>query len=237
MEAYNKKIIRKKIKNLYIRIDDNLDVVITAPYRLKEREINNLLKEKDKWILEAIEKKKEKLPHPITSLDNQKISILGKMYTIKIINKEINKIYIKDDFLIVQTHHLENIDIAKEITLYLKDVFYQYLSSLYAGSIKTLKNHNINLNSKIVVKLMKSRYGSYSKKTNTICLNLILVKLEENLIKSVFFHEVSHIKHMNHQKEFYALLYNIFKDYDFYHKMVKAKKIRFDEYWFLDIRK
>ncbi len=49
---------------------------------------------------------------------------------------------------------------------------------------------------------MKTRWGSRSS-NNTISLNIGLVGLPEPLIDYVILHELTHIHHMNHSRDFY----------------------------------
>ena len=55
------------------------------------------------------------------------------------------------------------------------------------------------------IRKMKTRWGSCSRK-GSISLNLHLIKLPEPCIKEVILHELCHLVHFNHSKEFYALM-------------------------------
>lgn len=43
-------ITRKKIKNLILKINDNSEILISAPYYVSEAYINNFIKSKEDWI-------------------------------------------------------------------------------------------------------------------------------------------------------------------------------------------
>ena len=66
---------------------------------------------------------------------------------------------------------------------------------------------------KITVRRQTTRWGSCSANGN-ISLNLLLCDCPERVMLSVVAHEVCHLKVRNHGKDFYALLYGIFPDYD-----------------------
>ena len=59
---------------------------------------------------------------------------------------------------------------------------------------------------------MKSKWGSCSVK-NSLIFNYYLAKLPEDIIEYVVVHELAHIKHKNHQKEFWDLVSKFIPDY------------------------
>lgn len=58
----------------------------------------------------------------------------------------------------------------------------------------------------------KKRYGSCSGK-NSINFSLYLMDKDERFIDYVVVHELAHIKHHNHSKEFYAFIEKFLPDY------------------------
>lgn len=58
----------------------------------------------------------------------------------------------------------------------------------------------------------KTRYGSCSGKNN-INFSLYLMDKDERFIDYVVIHELAHIKHHNHSKEFYAFIERFMPDY------------------------
>jgi predicted metal-dependent hydrolase len=58
----------------------------------------------------------------------------------------------------------------------------------------------------LVIRGMKSRWGSYSRRTGRICLNLNLVKAPLPCLDYVIIHELCHMKEMNHGPRFWKLV-------------------------------
>ena len=54
-------------------------------------------------------------------------------------------------------------------------------------------------------KNLKSRWGSCSSQRE-ITLNIQLIKVKKQLIDYVIVHELAHLVHMNHSKEFHSLV-------------------------------
>jgi len=53
---------------------------------------------------------------------------------------------------------------------------------------------------------MKSRWGSYSSKTYTVCLNARLIRAPVAAVRMICIHELIHIKIDGHGKDFYAAM-------------------------------
>lgn len=66
----------------------------------------------------------------------------------------------------------------------------------------------------------KKRFGSCSGK-NSICFSLFLMQYPPEAIDYVIVHELAHIKHKNHGKDFYALIEKYMPDFRNREKMLK----------------
>lgn len=73
---------------------------------------------------------------------------------------------------------------------------------------------------RITVRCQKTKWGSCSSKGN-LNFNCLLMLTPPEVIDSVVAHEICHLRHMNHSGEFYALLRQIFPDYDKCSKWLK----------------
>ncbi|MBQ6809433.1 MAG: M48 family metallopeptidase [Clostridia bacterium] len=59
----------------------------------------------------------------------------------------------------------------------------------------------------------KTRYGSCNGE-NSICFSFRLSLFPAEAVEAVVVHELAHIKHKNHGKNFYACIYKVLPDYD-----------------------
>jgi len=155
-ELIDYEIVRKKIKNVYLRIVD-AQVIISAPKYISEEEIEKLIYQKAKWIINNLNKKQIKC--------------------------EKQDLYTQEEFISLVTN------ITKEL-----------------GSITGLKPN------KIRIRQINYAWGSCSSKKN-ITINGKLIKYSKQAIRYVILHELCHIKHMNHSKEFWDLVQCYMPDY------------------------
>lgn len=191
-------IYKKGKKNITFRFKNN-KFIITSPNKILPNDlINKLLKYGDKLI------KKSSIPQLISK---DYVYILG----IKINIKNVNYIKFKNDSYL----YFDNLDDLKNK---LNDKFYA-LAKQYLQYYQSLMNINEDL--KLKTSYLKTRYGSFSKKTNTVSLNTILYHYDIEYLKSVIVHELAHYYQMNHSKSFYQIVYKYYPNYKIIHNRLK----------------
>lgn len=77
---------------------------------------------------------------------------------------------------------------------------------------------------KVKVKQLTARWGSCSS-DKTITFSLFMAQLPEQLIDYIIVHELTHIKHMNHSKEFWAFVAQYIPDYKELRAELKKHKL------------
>ena len=178
-------IEHKPNKNLYIRVTDNLELLVTCNKKVSEKEILNIINKNSKSLIKMYNRK-------IKELDNNSIFYyLGKPYTI-IYNKEIKKYYIEEDCIIVKDKKMLNKFYANEcVRVFTKELekYNPYFNYLPKYTLKVRK--------------MKTRWGVCNRGNNTVTLNSELLKKDIRLIDYVVVHELSHFKEANHSDKFW----------------------------------
>lgn len=175
----------KPNKNIYIRVTDNLELLVTCNKKVSEKEILNIINKNSKSLIKMYNRK-------IKELDNNSIFYyLGKPYTI-IYNKEIKKYYIEEDCIIVKDEKMLNKFYANEcVRVFTKELekYNPYFNYLPKYTLKVRK--------------MKTRWGVCNRGNNTVTLNSELLKKDIRLIDYVVVHELSHFKEANHSDKFW----------------------------------
>ena len=119
----------------------------------------------------------------------------GKEFDI-IINENIKRVYMEDNTIYTPSE--------KALLKWLKDETIRIFDLEY---VKVFNNFKEDIKSPILkIRDMKTRWGVYNKKNHTITLNSRLIEFDIDKIDYVIVHELSHIKHFDHSKSFWALV-------------------------------
>lgn len=195
-KEYNVNIIKKNNKNLYIRMDKNYNINVTCNYFTSDRSIRKALDESYKTLqkmVKAVNNKNEK---------SHKFFYLGNSYDI-IFNEDIKNTMISDDKVYARN--------AKELDKWYKNEMIRIFDERY---VYIFNHFNENIKSPIVkIRTMKTRWGVYNKKNHSITLNSRLIEFNIEKIDYVIVHELCHIIHFDHSKEFWHLVEKYFPDY------------------------
>lgn len=195
-------IKRKKIKNIYFRIDNNLNFVISAGYFVSEKYIENLIKKE----MKSIEKMYN---NALDKIEEENIFyLLGEKYNIVFDYKSQG--VVKDNFIYFKDENY----ISKYIIKRSKEVF---LSRIEAIKINFVDLPEFTFK----VRKMTSRWGVCNFKTNVITLNTELLKKDVSLIDYVIIHEICHFYHHNHSINFWNLVSKHYPYYKLARKMLK----------------
>lgn len=75
---------------------------------------------------------------------------------------------------------------------------------------------------RLMIRTMKTRWGTYSRRTHRVTLSTKLVHYPPEVIQAVIAHEMAHTVHFDHSPRFYATLYRLFPDYARHHATLKG---------------
>lgn len=216
-------IIRSNRKTINISISNNGKLLIKAPKDASDTEIFALINKHNKKIQKIQNHQLQIIENKFKLKDNQEIYFLGKKYSIKL-----------DDNYPLPTF-IEN-------TVYISDSKNSDWIALFVKFFKKEAEKNFKQRLLIYSKLMNLQYNKFrlsnakrswgtcnSKKT--ISINWRLIMAPQSVIDSVIVHELAHLKHPNHSKEFWKTVLFHFPDYENTKKWLKnntAKLKMFD---------
>ena len=200
---YNVIIERKSNKHIYIRVKDDLNIYVSCNILVPKYEIKKLLDLNINSIKKMIDNVNK------NRIDENKLLYLGKSYDI--IYTDINKVFIDDNKIYVKD--------KKMLDKWYKDKILDVFDERY---VYIFNKFNENIKSPILkIRSMKTRWGVYNKKNHTITLNSRLIEFDIKKIDYVIIHELSHIKHFDHSKEFWNLVSKYCPNYKSIRKEMK----------------
>jgi hypothetical protein len=181
-------------RNTYITITHEGSVRVRTP--LKDMQcIRNILKEKEDWI-------NAKLIH----IKKRAISshILGTTIRFR---GEVMELDSFDFFKKKAIKDKNSINIEKYYHQFYKIEALLSLPSRISYYAKKMNLHP----SEICYRRLRRRWGSCSN-LGVVTFNTLMMQLSYEHIDYIIVHELAHLKHMNHSKEFHALVRTILKD-------------------------
>ena len=115
-KTINITLIRKKVKNINLRVKISGEVIVTANNRASEEKIVNFVQSKSEFIIKHLERFKDirekALEEEKNRIDNNKIIYLGNLYDVKFQDKnKTQKEKILNDTIIL---YIKNIDNEKD---------------------------------------------------------------------------------------------------------------------------
>lgn len=208
-------LIRKNVKNINLKVKPDLQVIVSAGDKVPSDYIKEFVKAKAPWIIKHSKSFQETRPEVTEReyVNGETVRYLGKQYRLRVeqAEKEEAKFYQGRIYLYVK----DGSDLKKKDSLYnkwlrekAKEVFNESLERMYPK----LKKYGVE-KPDIMVRVMKTRWGSCSRNKQRINLNLALIKAPKSCIDYVVLHELVHFKHRNHNKDFYNFLTALMPDW------------------------
>lgn len=199
-------------------------LTIQIPLKTKEDYLEKIITKRLDWIYKHWQNLKNIKVNKIQDINIDRIYYRGEIYKLEIletdkkrckINFENNilQIFIKKD----TAPELKNKTIKKKLNEWYK----KEAQDLITQETKTLaKIHNFSF-SEIYIKNYKSKF--WQCRAKDLYFNYKLIKLPIELIRHVILHELCHLKHKNHAKNFRNLLRELDENFVENKKYLKEK--------------
>ena len=199
-------IIRSNRKTLSLLINENADLIVRAPNRASNDEIQKFISEKSVWIDKKHRLIKARLKDDLNHNLRSQCLYLGSFYPIKIDNNSFNQISFNGQMFTM------NNDSREAISLLLKSWYKKRFIEVALPRLSYFsKKYNLKVN-QVRVKEQKTLWGSCSSKNN-INLNYLLIMAPIKVIDYVIVHELVHTIHKNHSTKFWQKVETIMPTY------------------------
>lgn len=190
----------KRRKTLNITVERDRSVIVTAPEGTSEDKIKTIVESKRKWIEEKISSsQKFDLEDSKEFVSGESIMYLGRFYSLKVDDTEIESLIFDDCFHIAQDKSANAKEIFKQWFLKRAEEYIVPLAKSCA------ENLGVAYKQCKIVDNMKYRWGSCTPKGN-ICFNWRIIKAPMNVIRYVILHELAHRLEYNHTEKFWNIV-------------------------------
>ena len=213
---------RKNMKNIYLKVEKNADVVVSAPPRTP----NYIIK---KLIQENIDEIKLRRNNILTNgytvkqyVTGEKHIIFGKEIVLEVRLGNKNVVKLSDDKIILVIKDKDQ-DRGQIVMSYLRKVLYNKALEFINKYEKIMGVHVEQLR----IKKMKTRWGTCNIEAKRIWVNYELIKYPIECLEHIVVHELTHLLETNHTPRFYALLGKYYPNFRENDKLIKefSKKI------------
>ena len=207
---------RRKTVALYVYPDKRVE--IRMPLLFSVDEIEPFIIKHSRWLFNRLDNPEKKIAEPKKYTSGELHYFLGKQYPIEIVESDKNSVVFDNERIVISRKVAESQSrkVCKSASVSasasvsdLLDRWYleqakRVFQEISIPLVESMRKYNVSPKS-FTIRKMKTRWGSCSRK-GSISLNLHLIKLPEQCVKEVILHELCHLVHFNHSKEFYALM-------------------------------
>lgn len=187
---------KKAVKYLRLKVGQSGEISLSIPLRTKENHILEFLEKNLEWLRKTSAKIKAKN----SAKNENQVEFLGLNYEL-IIDKKASGVSIE----LFSIKAASKADFRRFCDQKAKELLNASIAR-FAPLIARPINH-------ISFKHMRTRWGSCNKAKGYINLNLDLITKKKEFIEYVVLHELAHLVHANHSKDFYALISKHMPDY------------------------
>jgi predicted metal-dependent hydrolase len=209
-------IIRSKRKTFSLEVSNDARLTVRAPYRATLDEIKNLINRKRCWILKTKQRviEREQNNRPKMFREGEKFLFLGRTYPLYILPGGRRSLVFRDNRFILSDQKTggakelfvewyrrqARITIEQKAQAYAQENGFQFLKVRITGAQK--------------------RWGSCNR-TGNLNFSWRLVLAPEEIIDYVILHELSHLRHQNHSREFWKTVASLCPEYKKCRKWLK----------------
>lgn len=210
----NYTLTRSNRKTLAIEVHPDLMVKVVAPIDASMDSIEEKVIKRGSWIIKQKQYFESFLPRTPKReyVSGETHLYLGRRYVLKVIKADKSEVKLKGGQLMVFINKRAINTTARHVLAgWYKSRSEKILSKHLLKNMQAFENYNIE-QPPLTIKRMKKRWGSLTS-TKKLILNPELIKTPVKCIDYVIIHELCHLIHPHHGKDFYLLQDNMMPDW------------------------
>lgn len=204
--SYEYSLLKSKRKTISLVVKPDKSLIVKAPLKAKEEEIEKFLKRKWSWMEKQIRffDKYNGKKYKKDYISGESFYYLGRQYKLKVKKSKEESVKLQKGVIELRTKkevcnssHNKNL-LSKWYSERAEIVFRRRYQEV-------LKSFSYKFVPVLDIRKMSKRWGSFLS-NKKVYLNIDLIKVPTSCIDYVITHELCHMKHKRHDKDFYKLL-------------------------------
>jgi predicted metal-dependent hydrolase len=182
-------------------------VVVRVPLRTSLGDIRDFVSRRATWVAKVWRELDSRPPCPSQNYDSGATFMFqGRGYALTLVRGTAGPVVLKGDLLILAVPDDQDApNIRRLIDTWYRDQAQIIFRAREIDCHRRMEAEGFPL-PPIVIRPMKSRWGSYSYRTGRITLNLNLIKVLPACLDYVIIHELSHMKFRHHGPDFWRFV-------------------------------
>ena len=203
-------ITKKKIRNIYLRVEGN-KIDASCPYYVPKYEVYKFIESKRDWIYKAYVFNNNRPKNMYLYRGSDTFYVFGKPYKL-VRNIGRKKISVSDD-TIYFTYKDDSADAIKALYKYF-DTSLLNKASEYLNKYRPLLLDYGYIDEPILnARIMTSKWGVCYTRNNKINISSYLIHYPYECLEYIMIHELTHFIIPNHSKRFYEIIANNMPNY------------------------
>lgn len=217
-------IIYSRRRSIGLSVRQDASVIIRVPLRTPMKTVERIVKEKAGWIIKHRDTYRNNLAlrPELLYCSGETHMFRGNGLTMSIKQSDKPGIIIGENTIDIGTRDPNDLDAVKKLLYKGYREQARRIFPLIMARVMSEHPDQSFRPASLVIRTMKRRWGSCSSK-GAITLNTELIKLPDKYIEYVITHELCHLTHHNHGKQYYELLSEIYPDW----KVVRKEMRKF----------
>lgn len=207
-------IIRKKVKNINIRVKPNGDVVVSCNELVDNKKIELEMLKRVQWLLDSIEKYKmniiEFAESNLKLVDGESFLLFGKVLRIMNVPSDSFSVSFDNNYLYI--NRIDQRGIKQKFVNWYYEYILKQFEIMLQQAFEKFRKYDIE-KPVLMIKKMKTRWGTCNIDKKIITLNVQLAKVDPFLSEYVICHELTHLRYRNHSRDFYSFLTSMVPDW------------------------